>query len=200
MKRWDNSNRDWTGFQFANSQGAMEDKQKWEFVAKTSMASPMTQRLKGLVKAERISSEMITLEGARVLYSTTVTQYPIPAITVPGRMRYSRHKRSGISYGCHNVNESPRTTFSCHKRSCFAISYPLSRIYCRCRMYRRFGVGVSVDDCSLLPPPNGSSMAMQINARTHSEPFMATKCFHIPPPQTFYANAIFPHTLDLLWQ
>ena len=34
-----------------------------------------------------------------------VTQYPIPAITVPGRMRYSRHKRSGISYGCHN--ESP---------------------------------------------------------------------------------------------
>ena len=27
------------------------------------------------------------------------------AITVPGRMRYSRHKRSGISYGCHN--ESP---------------------------------------------------------------------------------------------
>ena len=29
----------------------------------------------------------------------------IPAITVPGRMRYSRHKRSGISYGCHN--ESP---------------------------------------------------------------------------------------------
>ena len=89
----------------------------------------------------------------------SVTQYPIPAITVPGRMRYSRHKRSGISYGCHN--ESPRT-FSCHKRSCFAISYPLSRIYCRCRMYRRFGVGVSADDCSLLPPPSGSSMAMQI--------------------------------------
>ena len=127
-----------------------------------------------------------------------VTQYPIPAITVPGRMRYSRHKRSGVSYGCHN--ESPRTTFSCHKRSCFAMSYSLSRIYCRSRMYRRFGVGVSADDCSLLPPPNGSSMAMQINARTHSEPFMATKSFHIPPPQTFYANTIFPHTLDLLWQ
>ena len=133
-----------------------------------------------------------------VWHAGLVTQYPIPAITVPGRMRYSRHKRSGISYGCHN--ESPRTTFSCHKRSCLAISYPLSRIYCRCRMYRRFGVGVSADDCSLLPPPNGSSMAMQINARTHSEPFMATKSFHIPPPQTFYANAIFPHTLDLLWQ
>ena len=122
-------------------------------------------------------------------------------------MRYSRHKRSGISYGCHN--ESPRTTFSCHKRSCFATGYPLSRIYCRCRMYRRFGVGVSADDCSLLPPPNGSSMAMQINARTHSEPFMATKSFHIPPPQTFYANAIFPpwtfygnevmYTLKLYW-
>ena len=31
-----------------------------------------------------------------------------------------------------------------------------------------------------------SAMAMQINARTHSEPFMATKSFHIPPPQTFY--------------
>ena len=29
-------------------------------------------------------------------------------------------------------------------------------------------------------------MAMQVNARTHSEPFMATKSFHIPPPQTFY--------------
>ena len=113
-------------------------------------------------------------------------------------MRYSRHKRSGISYGCHN--ESTRTTFSCHKRSCFATSYPLSMIYCRCCMYRRFGVGVSADDCSLLPPPSGSSMAMQINARTHSEPFMATNSFHIPPPQTFYANAIFPHTLDLLWQ
>ena len=27
---------------------------------------------------------------------------------------------------------------------------------------------------------------MQVNARTHSEPFMATKSFHIPPPQTFY--------------
>ena len=103
MKRWDNSNRDWTGLEFANSQRAMEDKQKWELVAKSSVAPPMTQRLKGLVKAKRISSEMITLEG--VLYSTTVTQYPIPAITVPGRMRYSRHKRSGISYGCHN--ESP---------------------------------------------------------------------------------------------
>ena len=136
--------------------------------------------------------------GGSILISRTVTQYPIPAITVPGRMRYSRHKRSGISYGCHN--ESPRTTFSCHKRSCFATSYPLSRIYCRCRMYRRFGVGVSVDDCSFLPPPNGSSMAMQVNARTHSEPFMATKSFHIHPPQTFYANAIFPHTLDILWQ
>ena len=132
--------------------------------------------------------------------ASPVTQYPIPAITVPGRMRYSRHKRSGISSGCHN--ESPRTTFSCHKRSCFAISYPLSRIYCRCRMYRRFGVDVSADNSSLLPPPNGSSMAMQVNARTHSqpEPFMATKSFHIPPPQTFYANEIFPHTLDLLWQ
>ena len=47
--------------------------------------------------------------------SMPVTQYPIPAITVPGRMRYSRHKRSGISYGCHN--ESPRTIPSCHKRS-----------------------------------------------------------------------------------
>ena len=129
-----------------------------------------------------------------IILTWSVTQYPIPAITVPGRMRYSRHKRSGISYGCHN--ESPRTTFSCHKRSCFAISYPLSRMYCRCRMYRRFGVGVSADVCSLLPPPNGSSMAMQINARTHSvsEPFMATKSFHILLPQTFYANAIFPHT------
>ena len=40
---------------------------------------------------------------------------------------------------------------------------------------RRFGFSVSADDCSLLPPPNGSSMAMQINARTHSEPFMATR-------------------------
>ena len=49
-----------------------------------------------------------------------VTQYPIPAITILCRMRYSRHKRSWISYSCHN--ESPRTTFSCHKRSCFAIS------------------------------------------------------------------------------
>ena len=29
-------------------------------------------------------------------------------------------------------------------------------------------------------------MAMQVNAHTHSEPFMATKSFHIPPPQTFY--------------
>ena len=59
----------------------------------------------------------------------------------------------------------------------------------------------------LLPPPNGSSMAMQVNARTHSEPFMAAKSFHIPPPQTFYmlmkffhippwtfyGNEIFPH-------
>ena len=61
------------------------------------------------------------------------------------------------------------TTYSCHKRSCFAISYPLSRIYCRCRMYRRFGVGVSADDCSLLPPPNGSSMAMQINGPGYVE-------------------------------
>ena len=32
---------------------------------------------------------------------------------------------------------------------------------------------MSADDCSLLPPPNGSSMAMQVNARTHSEPFIA---------------------------
>ena len=45
---------------------------------------------------------------------------------------------------------------------------------------------MSADNSSLLPPPNGSSMAMQVNARTHSEPFMATKSFHIPPPQTFY--------------
>ena len=102
-----------------------------------------------------------------------------PIFSTISRMRYSRHKRSGISYGCHN--ESLRTTFSCHKRSCLATSYPLSRIYCRCRMYRRFGVSVSADDCSLLPPPNGSSMAMQVNARTH-------------------LRTIFPHTLDLLWQ
>ena len=45
---------------------------------------------------------------------------------------------------------------------------------------------MSADNSSLLPPPNGSSMAIQVNARTHSEPFMATKSFHIPPPQTFY--------------
>ena len=60
---------------------------------------------------------------------------------------------------------------------------------------------MSADDCSLLPPPNGSSMAMQINARTHSEPFTyGNKVFPHPPSQTFYANTIFPHTLDLLWQ
>ena len=40
---------------------------------------------------------------------------------------------------------------------------------------------MSADDWSLLPPPNGSSVAMQINAR--SEPFMATKSFHIPLPR-----------------
>ena len=28
-----------------------------------------------------------------LLFKVVVTQYPIPAITVPGRMRYSRHKR-----------------------------------------------------------------------------------------------------------
>ena len=115
-------------------------------------------------------------------------------------MRYSRHKRSGISYGCHK--ESHRTTFSCHKRSCFAISYPLSRIHCRCRMYRRFGVGVSADNSSLLPPPNGSSMAMQVNARTHSEPFMAANLsLSTSPSQTFYMlmksfhlpSMVFPH-------
>ena len=39
---------------------------------------------------------------------------------------------------------------------------------------------MSADNSSLLPPPNGSSMAMQVNARTHSEPFMA---FHIPLPR-----------------
>ena len=138
------------------------------------------------------------MTGTDIARASPVTQYPIQAITVPGRMRYSRHKRSGISYGCHN--ESPRTTFSCHKRSCFAISYPFSRIYCRCRIGDLDRVGVSADNSSLLPPPNGSSMAMQVNARTDSEPFMATKSFHIPPPQTFYANTIFPHTLDFLWQ
>ena len=125
-----------------------------------------------------------------------VTQYPIPAITVPGRMRYSRHKRSGISYGCHN--ESPRTTFSCDKRSCVAISYSLSRIYCRCRI-GDLESGVSADDCSLLPPPNGSSMAMQINARTHSEPFMATKSFHIPLPRPSMLMQSF-HIPWTLWQ
>ena len=146
------------------------------------------------------------MTGTDIARASPVTQYPIPAITVPSRMRYSRHKRSGISYGCHN--KSPRTTFSCHKRSCFAISYPLSRIYCRCCMYRRFGVGVSADNSSLLPPPNGLSMAMQINARTHSEPFMATKSFHIPLPRpsmpiqsfhipwTFYGNEVM-YTLKL---
>ena len=137
-----------------------------------------------------------------------VTQYPIPAITVPGRMRYSRHKRSGISYSCHN--KSPLTTFSCHKLFCFAISYPLSRIYCRGRVGDLEMIGVSADDCSLQPPPNGSSMAMQINARTHSEPFMATKSFHTPLPRpstlmqsfhipwTFYGNEVM-YTLKLYW-
>ena len=48
------------------------------------------------------------MTGTDIARASPVTQYPIPAITVPGRMRYSRHKRSGISYGCHN--ESPRTT------------------------------------------------------------------------------------------
>ena len=46
-----------------------------------------------------------TIERRTYINIIPVTQYPIPAITVPGRMRYSRHKRSGISYGCHN--ESP---------------------------------------------------------------------------------------------
>ena len=42
------------------------------------------------------------MTGTDIARASPVTQYPIPAITVPDRMRYSRHKRSGISYGCHN--------------------------------------------------------------------------------------------------
>ena len=112
-------------------------------------------------------------------------------------MRYSRHKRSGISYGCHN--ESPRTTPSCHKRSCFAISYPLSRIYCRCRMYRRFGFGMSADNSSLLPPPNRSSMAMQVNMLVHTLNHLWQQSLSThPSPDLLYANEI--HTLNHLWQ
>ena len=49
---------------------------------------------------------VLYMTGTDIASASPVTQYPIPAITVPSRMRYSRHKRSGISYGCHN--ESPR--------------------------------------------------------------------------------------------
>ena len=45
------------------------------------------------------------MTGTDIARASPVTQYPVPAITVPVRMRYSRHKRSGISYSCHN--ESP---------------------------------------------------------------------------------------------
>ena len=38
----------------------------------------------------------------------------------------------------------------------------------------------------IIPLLPGSSMAMQVNARTHSEAFMATKSFYITPPQAFY--------------
>ena len=41
---------------------------------------------------------------------------------------------------------------------------------------------MSADNSSLLPPPEGSSMAMQVNARTHSEPFMATNLQYFIPP------------------
>ena len=41
------------------------------------------------------------MTGTDIARASPVTQYSIQAITVPGRMRYSRHKRSGISYGCH---------------------------------------------------------------------------------------------------
>ena len=146
------------------------------------------------------------MTGTDIARASPVMQYPIPAITVPGRMRYSRHKRSGISYGCHN--ESSRTTPSCHKRSCFAISYPLSRIYCRCRMYRRFGVSVSADDCSLLPLPMDrlwQCQLMLVHTLNHlfqqslstsplPRPSMLMQSFHIP--WTFYGNEVM-YTLKL---
>ena len=130
---------------------------------------------------------MVEGNSFAIIISGTVTQYPIPSITVPGRMRYSCHKRSGISYSCHN--ESPRTTFSCHKRSCFAIGYPLSRIYCRCSMYRRLGVGVSADNSSLRLLPYHLPMDRLWQCKlmlVHTLTIYGNKVFPHPPPQTFY--------------
>ena len=122
-------------------------------------------------------------------------------------MRYSRHKRSGISYGCHN--ESPRTTCSCHKRSCFATSYPLSRIYCRCRIGDLESAWVQMIALFYQLPMDRlwQCKLMLVHTLNHlwqqspsTSPLprlsMLMQSFHIP--WTFYGNEVM-YTLKLYW-
>ena len=132
-----------------------------------------------------------------------VTQYPIPAITVPGRMRYSRHKRSEISCGCHNEPPPPPPGLLLAAISDLAslqvipsVGFTVTAV-CIGDLESAWVQMIALFYHRLPMDRLRQCKLMLVHTLNHLwQQSLSTS----PPPQTFYANAIFPHTLDLLCQ